>query len=46
VHHLQELARAAGLVRATFAEVGIETCFIDFEGVWQDGEKGSLPVTD
>jgi carbonic anhydrase len=34
-HHVSELGRAAGLVRATFPEVEVEGFFINFEGVWQ-----------
>ena len=36
-HHLQELERAAELVRAQFPDTEITTYFIDFEGVWQGG---------
>src|SRR5215467_1254489 len=48
-HHLQELDRAAKLVRASFPNVEIVTYFIDFEGVWQDGsspDQNALPAAD
>jgi carbonic anhydrase len=46
-HHLQELARAAALVRAAFPNVEVVTHFIDFEGVWTvDKQQSSLPAAD
>ena len=48
-HHLQELDRAAKVVRASFPDVEIVTYFIDFEGVWQESvsaDKNPLPPAD
>lgn len=47
-HHLQELERAAELVRAQFPDSEIATYFIDFEGVWQKDSSAqrSTPAAD
>lgn len=45
-HHLQELGRAAELVRKSFPDAVIATYFIDFEGVWQPGQKDELSAAD
>jgi len=34
-YHRAELARAAGVVRASMPEVLVECLFVDFEGVWE-----------
>jgi carbonic anhydrase len=40
-HHKEELQRAAELLRANFADVGVESFFVTFEGVMA---AGSLPA--
>jgi carbonic anhydrase len=38
-HHVQELWRAAELLRNAFPEVKVESYFINFEGVWDPGQS-------